>query len=470
VFGLRERTSTALELAHAPRFPRHAPELVQQQLEDALAAARQVKPRTRLPLRFRRVEILAAFLLVAGVTLIWAWGGPYFQAAFQQRAVQGAIRQQAAQIEALRSQIEADPALSPEQREALTRPLQEALEKLRSAESMEQAVSALHGAEEQLRELSSTGALEQARGLQKAGNGLSRQEGSPLQSFGESLAGGDFLEAAQEIQSLDPAGMSAEEAAALADQLEEIAGALEATDVELAQQLRAAAAAIREGDAAAAQQALQRASRALAEAGQQIHQAQVAGQAAAQAAQGQQRVIQAGRSAQGGQAGNQPGSQAGQQPGNQPGGQASAGQGQGQGAGQGSSQGSGSQPGGNSGGGAGRGEGGGDSGPGPEAGDDPIQQDNGPGDGGERAYEPIYAPQHLGGSGGAEVAVPGSGQPGDQVLGQGNTAPGSPGDSSVPYVEVLPFYEEAYRQAIESGNVPVFLRDIVRAYFSSLQP
>jgi hypothetical protein len=66
--------------------------------------------------------------------------------------------------------------------------------------------------------------------------------------------------------------------------------------------------------------------------------------------------------------------------------------------------------------------------------------------------------------------LPGTGQEGDQVVGQGDTAPGDQNLSRVPYVDVLPNYTEAYRQAFESGRVPVGLRALVRKYFSSLEP
>ncbi len=479
VFGLRERTSTALELAVVPssrtdRNPRNpnpasepaslrwtlqpGPEMLQEQLKDALQAARGVRSSAPLPLRWRRGEILAAGALVLAVILTLARGGAYFQAGYQKRLVQATIQQQATQIQALRSQIENDPALTPEQRRALTQPLEEATRSLRTAKSVEQAVSVLHSTQEKLQALSNAQAQQQAQALQEAGKGLSQAEGNPLQSVGQSLESGNPLEAAQKLQNIDPGSLTPEESQVLAGQLEETASALDGTNPDLAQKMRDAADALRQGDAAAAQKALQQAAQAMSQAGQQIHQAQAAGQAAAQVAQGQQRLIQAGRSAQG----QQPGSQANA---GQAGGQGSAGS-----PGPGSGQGTGSQPNGSSGGGAGRGEGGGDNRPGAEAGDNPIGQGNGPGDAGERPYEPIYAPRRLGGSGGENVTLPGSGQAGDQVLGQGNTAPGSPGDSSVPYVEVLPFYEQAYRQAIESGQVPLFLRDVVKKYFSSLQP
>ena len=42
--------------------------------------------------------------------------------------------------------------------------------------------------------------------------------------------------------------------------------------------------------------------------------------------------------------------------------------------------------------------------------------------------------------------------------------------SQVPYTQVFAEYANAYRQAIDSGQVPPQLRDLIRQYFSSLEP
>lgn len=86
-------------------------------------------------------------------------------------------------------------------------------------------------------------------------------------------------------------------------------------------------------------------------------------------------------------------------------------------------------------------------------------------------YEPIYAPTHLGGTGsGSQVDLPGTGDPGDQVIGQGPTGPQNNGNVTVPYNQVYGNYSDAARTAVDNGEVPADLRDIVRDYFSSLEP
>ena len=53
----------------------------------------------------------------------------------------------------------------------------------------------------------------------------------------------------------------------------------------------------------------------------------------------------------------------------------------------------------------------------PHRGNSPIQQNNGPGDGGEASYEQIYAPSRLGGEDGPQVDLPNSGE-GGEVIGE----------------------------------------------------
>lgn len=441
-FDLRERVSTALELSAQPDST--AAEIARQQLDDTLIAARRVEPQRRLRLRVDRIDSLAAIALAACALFIALKGDVFFQAAEQSRAVQRAIAQEVAQIEAIRKQVESNDNLTAEQRQAIIQQLEEAARQLQQAESIEQATSVLTAAEGQLKALADPQAQAQSQALQAAGRQLSEEEGSPLQSFGKNLAEGDTLAAAEALRNIDTSNLSASEAEALAAQLESAAESLQASTPELAAQLRQAAAALRRGDAQAARQALEQAAQALAATAQQIAQAAAAQSAASQIGEGRQRVIQAGRSAQGNQA-----SQDGQQ---------------GDGSGESDQQG---QGGNSSGAGRGESDNGGESGR--EAGSDPIGTNNGAGDGGERGYEQIYAPDRLGGEG-EEVTLPGSGEPGDDIVGQGDASPGEDDQSRVPYVDVFAAYAQIARQAIDSGQVPAHLRSLVRDYFSALEP
>jgi hypothetical protein len=482
-FGLRERISTALEIAasedesggktrinhQATEQRRSAGELIQRQLQDAIGAAQSIDPRKFLPLQIAWREFLIALGLILAAYLLDANADRFFQSALQARAIQSATRDEISAVEALRANIEQDESLSPEGRQALLEPLNRLQQELANSQSLEQAVSALTRAEEEMASLNSPQSQNAARSLRQTGQRLTQGDDSPLQSMGEDLTDQDFQSAAQELNSINLDQLTESEQAALSDQLSKAADSLAPDNPQLSEALQDASRAVDAGDLPSAQQALQKASEALSQTGQRIAQSQLAAQTGSQLAQGRQRLAQAGSSGQGqiaqsNQAQN-PGSGQGNGQSQNPGQAPRPGSGQAQG------QGSSSQSGpGNGSAGAGQGSGDGDTESGPEANEDPISQDNLPGDGGERPYEQIYPPQRIGGAGGIEVTLPKSEEPDVQVLGQGNVAPGQPGPSRIPYTDVLPAFEQAYRQAIEAEQIPAALRPVIRDYFSALEP
>lgn len=456
-FHLLERFSTALELhdrRDVPVIP-EAQGLIDNQLEDALQHARQVKPPPGFYFPWRGWQAAALTALLAlNIGLLFLGQVPFERAA-RQRQVEQAIEQAAERLETLATQVAQDPALDEAQREQILQALDRASQELSEADTLEQAVASLSAAEAALRQMEDTLAQQQADALQQAGSrlqqSLSTETTSPLEGFASQLAQGDLNAAAEALQALDPAGLTAEETSALAEALESAAESLAESSPDLAASLSQAAEALQEGNPQAAQQALQQAASQVAQTGQQAAGAQAAGQAAAQVAQGQQSLLQAG-----GQ-GTLPGSSAGAQPG------------------QGSQAGGGSQPG-QSGGasgstaggsGAGAGESTGSEAQGGAAGTSPIQPGM-PGDGGLTAYTPLFAPQRLGGSAGETVALPSSSQPGALVLGTGISAPGQPGAAAVPYRDVYSAYAQAYWQAYDASTIPLSLREIARLYFSAL--
>ncbi|HEU0291771.1 MAG TPA: hypothetical protein VFR47_03500 [Anaerolineales bacterium] len=449
LFHLKERVSTAFELN---QHPEDVPaEILSLQLEDAVTASRKVNANRALPLGVKSREGLLALLFVALIGLVWLRGETWFNAARQARAVQQAVEQQTAQIEELIKQIEANENLTEAQKQALTEPLKEAQQALQNNPSLENSVSVLTSTGEKMQALSDPQAQAMSEALQQTGTELSKQDGSPLQSVGQELAQGDVVNAANELANLDVSQLSSSEQAQLADQLDALAQSLQSTNPQLASQLSQAAEALRNGDPAAAQQALSNAAQSMAQTGQQLASSQTASQAASQMQQGAGQVLAAG-------GGQQQANQSGQ--GNQPG--------QGQGPGQGSNQGD--QTSGSGGSGSGTGSSTGTNSTGSEAGSDPIAQNNGPGDGGETSYEQIYAPQLLGGEGGPQVGLPGSGENDGDVIGQGPTTPGQPGTSTVPYNEVYSQYEQINNQAIENSDIPAQFMQIIKNYFDSLKP
>jgi arginine exporter protein ArgO len=441
LFHLDERVSTAFELH---QHPEHVPpELLDCQLEDAVLISRGVEPSRALPLRLQWREGLIALIFVMLIGLVWFRGETWFRAAQQAREVKEAVAGQSAQIEEIIKQIDVNNALTDEQKQALTKPLQEAQQSLKDNPSLENSVSVLTSTGEKLESFSDAQSQATARALRESGQELSQQNGGPLESVGEDLAQGDVISAASKLGNIDLSGLSSSEQQQLADQLAQMADTLQATNPQLANQLNQAARALQNGDTASAQQALSDAAQSLAQAGQQVAFSQSASQTASQLQQGAGQVIAAGGGGQ--QQANQSGPNG--QGGNQSG-----------------------QTSGSNGSGSGSGSDAGTNQAGSEAGSDPIAQNNGAGDGGESSYEQIYAPSLLGGEDGSQVNLPSSGENGGEVIGQGPTTPGTPSESLVPYSQVYSQYEQMNNQAIESGDIPAQFIQIIKNYFNVLKP
>ncbi|MBI5953948.1 MAG: hypothetical protein HY865_20020 [Chloroflexi bacterium] len=436
VFHLGERVSTALELQNE----NHSVEIVQKQLDDAVSVSRQIRPRRDLPLRFPKLDLALALFFTLLIGTLWFRGETLFAAASQQRAVEKAIAAEQAEIEEIIKEINTSESLTNEQKEALAKPLEDAMKELKDNPSVEGAVSTLVRTSEELKALSDQQALQTQQSLTETGSSLASQEGSPLEAVGKDLAKGNFAGAASELANMDLSQMTPEHLQQLAEQLESMASSLAATNPQMAQQLMNAAQAIRSGDMAAAQQAMSGAASQMVQAGQQITAAQMATQAAGQLQQGAGQIVAAG----GGQTPSQGGAMAQGQ--SQQSGQSNGGSGSGSG--------SGSAPQSNQ--------------AGSEASSSPIEQNNGAGDGGESAYEQIYAPALLGGAGGDTLGVPTSGEDGEVIGTSPTTA--EDGESLVPYTEVYSQYNQFNRQALENGEVPVQFMDLIRNYFGSLQP
>jgi hypothetical protein len=97
-----------------------------------------------------------------------------------------------------------------------------------------------------------------------------------------------------------------------------------------------------------------------------------------------------------------------------------------------------------------------------------IQQDNNPDGQGEGQFDPVYAPQRIGGESDQNINLEPDGS--DAPLQQGEFTQNPTGNSTVPYNQVFSDYSDAANQALESDYIPLGLRDVVRDYFSSLEP
>jgi hypothetical protein len=430
-FGLQERVATALEI-QSGRLEAPA-ELARRQLADTVRAAARVDLATALPLRFSRQDLL--LLLLAGVLLGAAvlLPNPQEEILLRQRALNQLAAEQVQALATLAEEIRHNPALATEQQEALVQPLERAIEELQAGGlSQEQLVAVLSEAEADLRELSSSQSQErlrqqlQAAGQPLAGNPAAADLGRQLQDGNLSQAGAATAALADSLPNL-----TAQEAAALAQDLAATADALQNVDSQLSAELDRAAQALQDGDMAAAQQALREAAATLQQRAQQQATAQQAAAAAAQVAEGRQELAQGGQLPNGQEAGGQQagGQQAGEGPA-QPGqiGDGDAGQGQ-------------------------------MAGPGPG------------GAPGPNVFAPNFA--DLDAMEGIMVELPAECRVNPAECGLlVDERPTAFDDarSVVPYHQVFGEYRDSAYEALSGDYIPLGLKGFVRDYFSSLEP
>ncbi|PJF31423.1 MAG: hypothetical protein CUN51_03575 [Candidatus Thermofonsia Clade 1 bacterium] len=502
LFGLQERTSTALELSvQSIRAPHYFSTL---QTQDALQHVAQVQPRRFLPFQWRRNEILATLALGALLMALLLIPNPQMEVIAQQTALREAIEEQIERVEQLKREIIANPELSEAEKQELSQILQDLQEKLSQPELTQpeavaqllQAAQLMNNQRNQLTDL-------QRDALRAAGQALSQSQ--PLQGAGQAMQNGNLSDAANQLQNLsrrvESGQLTQEQLESMAQALQQAAQALQQANPAAANAMQQAAQALQQGNLSQAAQALQQAAQALQNQHNQLAQSpltQAAQQAAQQLAQGRNQVAQAGQQPQQGQQGaqaGQQGAQAGQQ-GTQAGQQgAQAGQ-QGAQAGQQGAQGAGGAAGAEGGEGSTQGSTVGAQGSG-ETGDDANVQgaqsagtgsggagtdttegtpatgqaeaSGGGGDGTLGNNEFIYAPTFIGGEGG-ETINPRSGRGGDdELIETGEFSQNPTGESRLPIREAIRRAVGGVDQALENDRVPGALRGFIRQYFTDLQ-
>ena len=83
-------------------------------------------------------------------------------------------------------------------------------------------------------------------------------------------------------------------------------------------------------------------------------------------------------------------------------------------------------------------------------------------------YEALYSPSGIGGGGQEEIKLETDAN--DTVVAEGDFDDNPIGESRVTYDTVFSDYQNAANRALESDYVPLGLRDVVRDYFTSLEP
>jgi hypothetical protein len=412
---LRARLATALEIqggyGTGPVLP-VPPEIAARQRADTCAAAARADPQRAFAPPFPRRQALAAAPLLAVLIASFVLPNPQEAVIAQRQAEQAAIAGQVARLEALRDEIAADERLSTEDREALLREVDDAIHDLKgqrpgqqpgSPLRREEAVARLSEAEERLKPLLRDDTPAIEQALQQVGRQATQED-----------PGGAGLRTRPRTR---PVGQALQ-----AGDYEGAAQAMDQAAGTLSQDLAYMSAAQVQETA----QHLEAMAEAAAPAAPEL--AQALRQAATATRQGDAAAAQ--RSLQ--HAAEQI-RQAGQQIAAQEATERALGQIQ----------------------------------EGRRAIAQGSIQPGLPGQGGEQHYDPIYAPERLGGEGGEHIVLPGP-QEGEREKGEGGK--GEEEKVLVPYEEVYTDYQAQAASALESSYIPLGLKEYVRDYFSSLDP
>ena len=492
-FGLRERVSTALELLSG-RIQTH-PEIEAQQITDALVHARRINAREAIPMDFRPREMALLLILIAALSatiLVPLVTGQLPSLDTPSPAIEAAKEELREIVEA----IAKDTDLSDVDRRELLNALEIALERLQEEDiSEEEAFAAMSQLsaklEESENELGETIELDQAA-LEAAAEAL-QDFLPPGENTGDIAEPSDQKDVASSLDELsqglealaqDAQQMSQEESEAAAEALQEAAEQLAEINPELAERLREMAEALQEGDSERLKELLDQAQDQLTQEQQQQQQNQNAQAmlqeqserteaSAEEIAQQQSQQQQMGDPEQGQSQASETGERRGGQPSDQ---QAEDGQ---QSPNPGNQQGERNRPGESepqsanpdsrsAGSGAGEGEANNRSLSGSGGEDQGADTRNRPTGAGEIQYEAIYNPSGIAGGGSEEIRLRTDAS--DQTLAEGDFDDNPLGESRVSYDTVFNDYQNAANRALESDYVPLGLRDVVREYFTSLDP
>jgi hypothetical protein len=423
-FGLAERLVTAVEIGDGRL--RTSRTMAEAQLADTLAVAARVVPRSALPLRASRPALLACAAVVAALVLSLWLPNPRQEALVQEQAVRAEVEERIGELEAVRAGLDEVEGLDEVGREMLLQALDEAISALERSLDVggvtpEEALAALAEAEQALAELDDPGAAAVEAGLDRAAGEMADSE--LMHEIAEALAAGDYARAAEELAAYagdEGRELSREEELELSRELAAAAEALAGSDAELAERLAEAVEAIERGDLDEAREAIRAAAEQLGAAGDRVERQQAMEGALAGLQEGREQVVQA--------AGARPGE--GEKPSlagvsGQPGGQPSI--------------------------------------PGVQT--QPGHHEDA---GSAAPYDEVYVPSRLGEEGlGVNV-----GREGEDGVGVGEAPHLLPeeGRANVPYREVYADYAEQAGVALEGSHIPLGYKDLVRDYFSSLEP
>jgi hypothetical protein len=85
-----------------------------------------------------------------------------------------------------------------------------------------------------------------------------------------------------------------------------------------------------------------------------------------------------------------------------------------------------------------------------------------------RPFDSIYAPRSIGGQSKTQIQL--APDTSNVPISEGNFNDNPSGSATVPYDQVYGDYRDSVNEALNSNYIPLGLRDVVKGYFSSLEP
>lgn len=265
--GLQERLTTAVELRrHQADHP-----LAKLQIADTVDRLRSLPPARAFPLRIGRRQLAILTVSLLALLLPLALPSAESPTSVESARVQEVVAQEAERITALAADIEnarVRERVDEATRAEIAKALQDASQSLQESNSPERAVAALSEAQRDLAAMRPAGAQDLGQALARAAQGL--QNDSATRDAASKLAQGDAQSAAESLSSLGDraADMSAAQRASAAQALRAAAANAGRFDSKLGDSLSKAAEALASGSPQA-EAALDRAAAQLQETAQQ---------------------------------------------------------------------------------------------------------------------------------------------------------------------------------------------------------
>src|SRR5260221_1450207 len=264
LFGLKERSSTALELTNGLiKAPAYFAAL---QAQDAIAQAKSVNARGYLTVRWRSNELVSVLALAVVLLISVVLVNPQNNVLAQQRNLGIAISQQVQRLEKVQQSIDNNTALTQTDRAELKRIAQDAINQLQQPEvTQPEAVAALTRVEQDFNSSRTQLTAQQLAAAKNAAQALNQTKST--QDAAQALASGNLNNTASQLQDLAQkvgnGQMTSQQLGDMANSLGQAADSLTMMNAAAADALKRAAEAMKNGNTAEAQKDLNDAAKAL---------------------------------------------------------------------------------------------------------------------------------------------------------------------------------------------------------------